>query len=319
MLPNIPVELLVIAIIPVIVIAALLPTTTLYLSVVFNTLLTGVEFGLLYPRILIFLVLFVSLFYRITILKEQVLTPNHIRKLLILLALFAVWSLGVDIFYGLLSSETSIILRRLSRTFLPIFIVFCTLGICNSMERLQKFLLFFVICASFSAFIAFMQFLDIDFFWILRTAQTKELALEGQRAAGLANQAVGLSYALTLGFPWALSFFLSDELRQSWKKSMLIIPLIVLSLGTLATLTRSAVLGCLLGGAYLLWKFRGIYVLSLILPAVITIALVFAIGTGKFHRLTTLEGKSAIGRLPLAITGIACAVKHPLGRIRLRT
>jgi len=307
-------EFLIIAIVPIIVLAAIFPLATLFLSLILNTLLTGVEYGLIYPRIIIFLVLFVSVCFRKIILKELINIPYHIKLVLFLFCFFVLWSFAIDIVAGLFDRNVSYILRKLSRTFLPIFIVLCTLSICNSLEKARKFLLFFLICASVSAFVALMQFLGFDFFWMLRTSQAKALGLVGQRVAGLANQAVTLSYMLVLAFPWALSFVASDDLRQKCRKSWMLVLLLILSLGTIVSLTRSAILGCILSGAYILWKFRGARTLLRMLPVVVVIILLlFFAGTEGFQRISKVDDASAQGRLPLAITGFFFSLKHPLG------
>lgn len=304
MFSGLPIEILIGLIIPLVVLAAIFISTTLYVSVIINTTLTGFEFGILYPRIIIFLVLFVSLSYRMLVNRDKIEIPSYIKIVFWLFITFAAYSLSVDIFYGLFDHGATASLRKLSRSILPILILFCTLGICRSISKARTFILVFLLCVSISSLVAVMQFLGIDLFWELRTLQGKELEFAGIRSAGLANQSVSFSYLLALGFPWALGFLTYKDFYGKWPKSIIMIIFLVLCAGVIVSLTRSLIVGCIISSLYIILKFRGAALIRLVLPVSILIAaLLFFFGLESFKRVTTLKDSSAQGRLPLAING----------------
>ncbi len=287
------------------------PRFGFYLSILIYLWFGAVKLGYFYPRIFIFIFLGVIIILRSFLLGDILKINRFLRITLLIFFIFVIISYFVDLFIGGLRFYSESNLRRLTRIILPILIAICTVYFIREKKDIKNIILFIIFCMDISAFVAIMQFFNINFFWKLRLIQGEPPLFVYERICGLSNYALNLSYYLSILVPLTAWAFISKS--YSKRKIFLFFSLIILSFCLILSLTRSAILGSFIGIFITLFWARKSYTLKLFIPIGLCIATIFAtVNPNRLSRITSLE-KGGLERIPMAITALNIAMDHPLG------
>ncbi len=135
-----------------------------------------------------------------------------------------------------------------------------------------------------------------------------------QRVIGLYATSIPLSYILVTNMIIGLYLYLKTNSK------IYLLYFLFLGITSFFTLTRSVVLAFFILLIYV--GYIGLVksslkkkIYTIIIITVLSFASLFLLGEseGKLDRLSSSEGKSATGRLPLAITGAVALIKYPFG------
>lgn len=184
-----------------------------------------------------------------------------------------------------------------------------------SRKRVEIFVLASGLAIALSGFVGIMQFLGVESFWDIRfslnslgTATQNQLDLRA-RIPGLAYFAVPLSYQLGLIIPILIGFYGNAGVKI---RMILRYMLLICFFALLMTLMRSAIMGILMGGVYLLYKKQSRFKYFKFIMGIFALAIGLLLVAPASERLQTLDD-SAMGRLPLALAGLKITQSHPFG------
>lgn len=188
-------------------------------------------------------------------------------------------------------------------------------------KKIERFIRIIVFASFVSALVAIGQVLYGDFFYKIWTSLHNTLrediikyTIISRRPAGLSQYTIPLSYVLSSTLPLSFGLLSLNKSKSIYK----ILVFFSILFALLLTLTRSAVMGGILGLLFVVFsnnrnmkkKYR-IYIIM------ITIALIsvyfFISGNIEFDRLFSLTGASASSRLPMLLTAFRYVLLNPLG------
>lgn len=187
-------------------------------------------------------------------------------------------------------------------------------------KKLDTILTIYISIVTISAFVCLMQAFNIDIFWKLRDWTSADLENEIElaindryRPVGLALNSVEIAYQICIVFPLALYMMA----KTKGQRKLIYIGLItILTLGAVASQTRSALLGIIIAYGFFSYSTstsRNSRLWRLGMPITVTFILVFlSVIVGLSERLIKLDD-SAQGKIFLVYMGLLYMQSNPLG------
>ena len=251
------------------------------------------------------------------LIARQIIAPIVLsKKVLFVLAIFLyyiTWTVIISYFNG---TPINALLYGVGRKFIPpLLIVLCVVLIVRDVSKLKLLIYLMIGGLVISAIVGIGQFFDIDLFWKLRASlgYGGDKIVESQifyrlKVPGLAFYSITFSYQLSSVIP--LTF---GVLVNSAKKNfMLWISVIIMLAALFMTLTKSAILGAILGIVIIIMltnlKHKKFYVV-LVGLIITTIFFSFEIINQRFLKPDSI----AYARIPEAILAVKTFADYPMG------
>jgi hypothetical protein len=198
---------------------------------------------------------------------------------------------------------------------IPIITIFAVRGAVKSARQANRALVIIAIIVSISCVVAFLQALDIDYFWNLRmmygapSLGVRQQLIDKVRAVGLAYYVVPLSYQISAIFPFVIYLAFISRAR-----ALIVILGICIVLGALGAKSLSSFLAILV--SYIIFiKLNHLLSLKKMF-GFIMILLFLVIGVSYFNdfasRITEPEFCS-VSRIPSTLIGTEILSTHPFG------
>ena len=260
------------------------------------------------------------------IVARTSVAATAVRKYLPLIGLaggFALLGLFVSLVNG---NPTDIIVKTLLEVHLQLVILILVAAmlaeICGA--RLCMWAVVAVVCAS--AFFAILQMLDFEFAWDIRKS-LGPLSMDEVRSARSDWRPTGLSYSpIQLSTQLCLAFAAFMAVRHAERKKLVgtqsadpavILALLVLVAGSIATLTRSPILGGVIFLVAYVMLHRQVRMAVVVVLGAALLYLAWPLLSGFIEseapRVLRADDQSAAARLVFAYYGFRLFIDNPLG------
>lgn len=295
------------------------PIVGLYLCVISDLWLSGMQFYGANPRTYIIIIIISSIFAS-SILRGEWKKEGNINFYVLLppiLLLF--WGLFINIVLKQTPSSTYI--RWAITFFVTINIAILISYLINNTAKLKHFFYWTAFVLSISALIGILQFFIGESFCLLRSSLGKQeiaFAWEIVRPAGLSFTKILFSYELLSIFLLAVTVLALYGNASKAEKIFLSIISTIIGIAILVNFTRSAIGGIIIGGIGILlltkegkWKIIASCLMGIGL--VLFVISVSSVHVKPYHRRIMLQDTSAFGRIPRLLLGCNIVIKNPLG------
>ena len=260
----------------------------------------------------ILLLIFLNMFVR-----GKLQINRHALKILLISLGFIGWAIAVNFTNGLPLNFTAYETGRLA---MQVLIFMCVVFLLSNRPHFMVFLYSMIAGAAISSLVAIMQFANVDFFWQLRAligldphTIVGQQILTRARVPGLAYFSISLAYQLSAVIPLLFGILMTQAVGSN-KRPILWGTLLVLLGGLFVTLTRSAILGVLIGCTVILsgvYKGKMLRVLKISTLLLFISVILFTIEPVR-NRFVYLD-ESAYARIPMTLAAIKISLSHPLG------
>lgn len=254
-------------------------------------------------------------------LKGKIKINKYSQRIWIVSILFLVWVTIINLIQGI---ELPIILTNNLKLISVFLLGFCTMFFIKNEKQLKLFSYSLIFFMSISAFVGIMQFFGIDFFWKLReffginpNHIVGQQILQRDRVPGLAYFSIPFGYQLASIVPFVFGILLVKK-KSFLKNISLKIALGICLLGLLASLSKSAIIGGIIGLFAVMFltlepkkRKKKIIFSIMILIFIILILNSFTnnLILGNFSNSTD----SALSRIPLFLTAFKIFLSNPFG------
>lgn len=255
---------------------------------------------------------------------------NYIFKQYIKLGLAFIFFIFLKLFTTTFILEDEIrlnIINNISRVVLSLIFIYLVYFILLKKFSFLKYILIFNLPIMLIAFFQFQIFPFSDIAWDIRfnyfnfghvntfgTVELEENMVFRKRVVGLYSTSVPLAYVLVTNMIIGLYLYLKE------KNILYFIYFIIIGITAVFSLTRSAVLAFLILFIYIVIK--KLYKSNLTKKIFFLLGIIFLIlfsidfynkSEENLSRVTSVNGNSATGRIPLVITGAAALIQYPFG------
>lgn len=304
------------------------PLIALYLSipcVIFFGIDT-LDLLTLQPENWMLILLIVNVFAIIALRPEELnfvtkMSP-YSRRILLVAMLYG--SLGI--FIGMLSGgDFTMQLRFFFMKILrPLLLVICIIVLIKNVKYAETLLNILFICCAITATVAIFQMAGIEFFWGLREKlglfdiQAHRSIVKQSRPSGLAGYFIELSGQLGYILPvcFAFTFYKNKSFKAVWAYNILSV---ILLMGLIVSLTRSAITASVLSCCAVLWLstrqsfFKKFVLLSLMCISLVCLLVFFQPLSERFFNPTTGQ-MPGVGRIYNNYIALQTSFQHPFGQ-----
>ena len=298
------------SIFPLLLLVWIIPFIGISLAVFLDLYISYIDLWIVPPRNYLIIYLFLILIAR-QVIKPIVLSKK-VLSVLAILPSFIAWTVIISVLNGTPIDE---LLYGVGSNFITaLLIILCVVLIVRDVSKLKLLIYLIIGGLVISAIVGIGQFLGVNFFWRLREiigfgneTQTYQI-LSRVRISGLAAYVIPFSYQLGSVIPLALGIVLNS----AKKNVMLWISIIIMSAALFMTLTKSAILGAILGIVIIIMltnlKHKKFYVV-LVGLIITTIFFSFEIINQRFLKPDSI----AYARIPEAILAVKTFADYPMG------
>jgi O-antigen ligase len=267
--------------------------------------------AVIYPRILS-IILVASIMIPIFAVKQRMMNENFnfdltTKKLLGLSIIIFLWENVVNHIVYL--QGFNVFIATIARVLLPIILSTLIYIAIQNKEQFHRYNIILILLISVSALIGILQFLGISWAWKMRVIQGGYTLSSISEPAGLALYSLHFAYQLSYVFPFALSLTMKDKFLQK-SNVIFIAALILFFVALILTTVRSAILGMLIGSMFTLVKLKKFKkgLMATVALGIIAVSMfLFMDISSVLEIITTYDDKSAVGRIPLFLTGLYIA------------
>jgi len=254
-------------------------------------------------------------------LKGKIKINKYSRRIWVTSVLFLFWAIVISLIQGVEFARVVTYSLKLISVFL---VGFCTMFFIKNEKQLRVFSYSLITFISISAFVGVMQFLGIDFFWKLReflginpNSVVGQQILQRSRVPGLAYFSIPFGYQLTSVVPLIFGI-LSVEKRWFLKNISLSLALGLCFLALLATLSKSAIIGGIVGLLVVRFlaskpKRRKGKVISLAVALSLLILILNTLTNSLIWENFSKPTSSTLSRIPLFLAAFKIFLNNPFG------
>lgn len=299
--------ILIVAVLPMGIFFIIKPFWGLTAASILDLWFSCIRISMLSPRTYVISFLFGIVIVNILFYKKNLMLNKNVKIILLISTFLFMWIIYRNLATAAFDSRR--LFGTIAHTLNPLLIGILTLSLINNIKALTTFIHLIAVAASVSAFFGIMQFFNVEIFWEIRSHLGP--IIDYERIPGLAFFGINLSYQLGSIIPLMVGVYLSPETYIKRKKPLILVLIFIMSSGLLVTLSRSGILGCLIGVLTVLLISPRYRLSRLLFFALVATLAIYSISSMS-ERIFDAES-SALSRIPLAITAIKIARDHPLG------
>lgn len=249
-------------------------------------------------------------------LGQKVRISPKAKKIITIFLFFICWAVTINLVQNV---PLELSLYQISgKLIASLLIGICTMYFIKDKYRLKLFLYCMIFAMSISAFVGVMQYFNFDFFWQLReaTGVSKTSVVGAQilgrhRIPGLAYFAIPFSYQLGSIIPLFFALLLSKFLPSNERKPLWV-AFGIMSCAMIFSLTRSAILGCVLGLCVVYHLSGRRFNIGKITVSSLLLLILLASSDIIANRFLKMD-ESALARIPQTIVGVKIFLSNPMG------
>ena len=264
-----------------------------------------------------YLIFYLTLTVILTLLLGQkIRVSQQSRKILLIALIFLACAVSINFLQEVPFGQS--LYGVSGRLIAPLMIAICTMYFVNTEFKLKIFMYTLIFAMSISALVGILQFFNVEFFWKIREtmgissdSRVGLQILERQRIPGLAYFAIPFSYQLGTIIPLLFGLILS-KFTSSPERLHLWIALVLMTVALIFSLTRSAILGCIIGLGVVSYLARGKFQLSKLIT-IILIFLLIVLSSDVIKNRFLKPDEAALSRIPQTIVAAKIFFSNPMG------
>lgn len=302
------------------------------LCIIFDQLFASFHIWILPPRNYVSCLLLLIVFTNLKFFVKKLLSlPKSIKNQFLLIFVFSFVVLISSLFH---SYSIGRVFNNTVSTLLVPFLTYMTAVVfINKKENIKLLIYVSIACVTISAFVAVMQFFNVELFWQIRmkladidkvykSSYIIDTIVNRRKIPGMTLYSVTLSYQLVTMPAILLSIFFAD-LRYSFATRLLLIFCFIIILGgLLVSEVRSAVLGQVLALGFVMIKYHKN--IASYLVVILLLSIIYFYGIPKLNdidfkpfqvivnRLSNYDDESAKVRKPAALIALKILIGNPI-------